>query len=998
MPVRLRLFGAPSIVEGDEATPLPLTKPSSLLLHLACRDGWVSRSELAFLYRPDEAEDEALGYLRKLVFRARQFPWATEFDAQDSRLRWSAASDVRAFREAAAARRWAEALACYRGPLLDGLALPDAPGFEAWLELERGAYAAQWKRAALLHADDLQQQGRYDEAGRWLERVLSDDPLDEDTVQRYLQLLRAAGQRHRALEVYEAFQRNLGRELDAEPLEATQALADAIRRGEGMPVPSAPAFEPPARPALPTPTTRFVGRERELGQLASYLARDECRLITLLGLGGSGKTRLALECARRHLDAFADGVFFVPLAGVSAASLLASSIADALGLTLTGSSPPDRQLAQYLHDKDLLLVLDNLEHLLGGMLLIETLLEAAPGLKVLATSRVALELPGEWLFDVGGLDHPPAGTEEALERFDAVKLFIGRAERLSMSFTVTGATLEAIAALCRKVDGMPLALELAASWTRSLGVLELVKRLEGSFELFATQALDVPERHRNLRAVFDYTWRNLGAEEQRVLTRLSLFRGGFTLDAAEAVAQAHLGLLLRFINLALVRRNQAGRFEMHELVRQLLAERLEHAAMQSTRDAFCSFFARFLAERERILKEEDERAALNDLDAEIENLHLAWRWSVEEGRLACVGQMAEGYYQLLDTRSWYQEGAEAFRAAIERLEPLCEAPRERETLGELFARAGYFQFRLGQMEVAKRLLERSLEVPDASASTAGFAHHYLGVLAFLSGDNQEALARYHQALTCHERRNDTWALARTHNNLGVVADTLGAYDEALAWYRQALASSRQAGYLRGVAAALVNVGVTMEALERLDEAEAHYRESLTVYREVGDVRGEAASLTNLGHLAERRGAYPEAKAYYESSVALKRPLGDPVVTAISLTNLGDVQLALGDDEQALEALAEALTLTRRAEARPYALRVIWSYAKFHAQRANWCEALCLASFLAHSPESEVWVRDEATHALEAWGDRLEPACRSEAERRGRTASFERLFAEIASLD
>jgi predicted ATPase/DNA-binding SARP family transcriptional activator/Tfp pilus assembly protein PilF len=990
MPVRLQLFGTPSASWGDGVIPLPGTKPSSLLFYLACRDTWVSRSELAFLYRPDEADDEALGYLRKLIFRARQFPWATGFDVQGTRLRWDAPSDVRAFREAVAARRWAEALACYRGPLLEGLILPDAPGFEAWLELEREAYVAQWKRAALLHAEDLQRQGRYDEAGAWLERVLAADPLDEDTVQRYLHLLQIASRRHRALEVYEAFQRNLGRELDAEPLEATQALADAIRRGEGIPLSSARTPELQARASLPAPTTRFIGRERELEQLAAYLSRDECRLVTLLGLGGSGKTRLALECARHHLDVFADGVYFVPLAGVSTTSLLAPSIADGLGLTLTGSSPPERQLATYLRDKALLIVLDNFEHLTGGALLLETLLEAAPKLNVLVTSRMALELPGEWLFDVGGLAYPPAATEEVLERFDAVKLFIDRAERLSMSFTVTGAALEAIAALCRKVDGMPLALELAASWTRSLGVLELVKRLEGSFDLLATQAPDVPEQHRNLRAVFDYTWRNLGTEEQAVLARLALFRGGFTLEAAEAVAQARLGLLLRFINLALVRRNHAGRFEMHELVRQLLAERLEHEALQPTRDAFCSFFARFLAERERTLKQEDERAALSDLNAEIENLHLAWRWSVEEGRSVCVGQMAEGYYQLLDTRGRYQEGAEAFQAAVERLEPLWKAPREREVLGELLARAGYFRFRLGEMEAAKRWLERSLAVPRASAAAEGFAYHYLGVLAFVAGNNEEAQVRYRQALACFQQEDNAWAMARTHNNLGVVADTLGVYDEALDWYRQALASSRQAGYLRGVAAALVNVGVTLETLAQLDEAEAHYCESLTVYREVGDVRGEAAALTNLGHLAERRGAYPEAKAYYEKSVVLKRPLGDPVVTAISLTNLGDVHSALGDDERALEAWAEALSLTRRAEAKPYALRVVWSYAKFHAKRKAWLDAAYLASFLAHCPESEGWVRDEAARALAAWGDELPPSQRAEAECRGQRETLEQL--------
>jgi predicted ATPase len=605
---------------------------------------------------------------------------------------------------------------------------------------------------------------------------------------------------------------------------------------------------------LPAPTTRFIGRGRELKKLAGFLERPDCRLVTLLGLGGSGKTRLALECAKAHLTAFADGVRFVPLAGVNSAALLAPSIASALGVALTGSDAPEAQLADFLRDKELLLLLDNVEHLTGGALLLEALLEAAPGLKLLVTSRLALELPGEWLLDVGGLDYPPENAEEPLESFAAVKLFVSRAERLSSGFVATGAILTAVASLCRRVEGLPLALELAASWTRSLSVPELAKRLEEGFDALATAARDLPERQRSLRAVLDYIWRQLGEGEREVLMRLSLFHGGFTLEAAERVAEANVGLLLRFINHALVRRHQAGRYDIHELVRQYLGERFTQEERARSLEAFCGYFALFLAGRERALKEGDEKAALDELAAEADNLRLAWRHAAEAADMAQLQRMAEGYHFLLDTKGWYQVGAEAFEDAARHLGTLKESPPRQAALGGLLARAGYFRFRLGQLDVAKHSLERGLRLlQDLPAPAAeGFAQHYLGVLAFVAGDNLEAGRRYEQALACYERIGDAWSMTRTHNNLGVLADTLADYDAAEHWYRLALRHSKAAGHLRGVASALVNLGVTLETLGRLEAAEAHYRESLEVYREVGDVRGEAASLTNLGHVKERK--------------------------------------------------------------------------------------------------------------------------------------------------
>jgi DNA-binding SARP family transcriptional activator len=440
MPLRLRLLGPPRLeVEDGSLTDLPVDRPASLAYYLMGRGDWVRREELAYLYNPDADETLAFGNLRKLIHRLRQHDWAAPLKVDQTRLRLILESDVQDFRRLLAQKQLAQALEVYSGTFLEGVNFPDLNGYEAWLELERQDLAQAWRNAVLEHAQNLESNREFVEAERWLTRLTRVDPLDEDAVQALLRVLRATGERSRAIDVFEHFRSELKRELDAEPLEATRGLADEVRAND--------ALQFVSKHNLPAPTTRFVGRKRELEQLQSLIAHN--RLVTLLGLGGIGKTRLSLEIAWAQLEAFRDGVWFVPLAGVTSTDQVVPSIAQAVGLNLSGTTEAKTQLQQFLRGKRLLLVVDNVEHLIEAAILLEELLELVPELHLLVTSRIALELRAETLFDVDGLSFPSDQTHEALETFDAIKLFLERAARLSTNFTLNASTLEAVAEISR---------------------------------------------------------------------------------------------------------------------------------------------------------------------------------------------------------------------------------------------------------------------------------------------------------------------------------------------------------------------------------------------------------------------------------------------------------------------------------------------------------------------------------------------------------------------
>jgi predicted ATPase/DNA-binding SARP family transcriptional activator len=890
--LRLQLLGPPRVTGGEAITELGSDKPVSVLYYLSQRNDWVSRNELAFLYRPDADDQTALSNVRKWIHRAREHVWAGTLETEKHRVRFQIESDVQAFRQAVMQQRWSDALGLYRGVFLEGVSLSDTPSFEAWLELERADLNRLWQQAAQQHVHDLEQRQDWAEASRVLQGLLRADPLDEDVLQAYLRVLSAQGQRKLALEVFEAFCQELRRELDAEPLESTRALVDSIQQRA---VPSTPAL--PNQPSvprhnLPAPTTRFIGRKRELAHLTELLAQADTRLVTLIGLGGTGKTRLALELAWRQLEHHADGAWFVPLAGLSSGDLVVPGIASALGFSIAGSSNPKQQLLDYLREKDVLIVLDNFEHLIEAAPLIKDLLEAAPKLKLLATTRVALELSSEWLFDVDGLAYPPRQTSEALEQFDAVKLFLSRAERVSTGMMPTRENLEAVAEICRKVEGLPLALELAASWTRSLNPVQIAQRLVTSLDLLSTQRRDVPERHQSIWAVFDYSWKQLGSLQQNALASMSVFKGGFTLEAAGAVVGAHLALLLSLINHSLVRRHSDGRYHLHELVRQYAAANLRPEDCDSLESGYSHHYLELLDKPAYRLRGSRHLEVKKILISDIENIHSALAIATGHHDWVIIDRSIHRYAIFVGETNQLQQGQRACKTLLETLIGDTDSRNglEERLLGRCLLEIAMFHRHLGSFVEAKRFFRQSIPILKKH-------HLYRDLARALSGlalserataELENAIDHAREGFLALEKAEDQSFMPEALFNQSVIERDLGNVAQARKLLEDALKIYEAEQDILGIALATSQLALLFDLSEDGDLGKTYTSRAIEIYRQMGDRKNESIGLNNLAIFYYNQGDLQRAKELMIESISIKRDLGNFQGYVASLINLGSI--------------------------------------------------------------------------------------------------------------
>ncbi len=675
-------------------------------------------------------------------------------------------------------------------------------------------------------------------------------------------------------------------------------------------------------PAQPTP---FLGRQQELAEVTAHLRDTPCRSLTLVGPGGMGKTRLALQAAAELIENFAQGVYFVPLAPISSAEFLVSTIADALSFSFYSSEEPRRQLLDYLRGKQMLLVLDNFEHVLEGADLLTEILKAAPKIKLLVTSRERLQIQGEWVFRLHGLEYPENGALQESREFSAIQLFLQSAMRVQPQFSPAPEDHKAIIGICDLVEGIPLGIELAASWVEVLPVAEIAAEIAQNRDFLATSLRDVPERHRSLRAVFEYSWKLLSLHERDILIRLAIFRGGFRREAALSVAGADLALLSTLVNKSLLRVQTPGRYEMLEILRTYALEKLQESPDETARveGLHADIYTKLLEESEPALKGEAQQASLERIREEIENIRAAWRWAIAHQQHEALARAISGLYLFYEMRSWFQEGEEVFgQAAASWKKQRATAPLAlpQEVIGRLLIRQGAFCQRLGQSARAESLVQEGLGLcqreTSSEKSELALAYNTLGNIDYTQGEIQYAKANHQKSLDLRDGAGDLWGIATSLSNLGVVADRLGHPSEAQNLFQESLEHRRQIGDRFGIASSLNNLGVLAARLADFERAKALHQESLAIRRQIGDRKGITESLNNLGVVADAQGEFSESRNLYEESLALSAEIGDKFSEARTLNNLGFVAFHLGEFKRALDHCAKGLKLNQEIKNQP----------------------------------------------------------------------------------
>lgn len=1062
-PFQAALDGAP--VSGFESE-----KVRALLAYLAVeRDRPHSRDTLAALFWPERPDVTARKNLRQALTNLRA-AIADEAAAPPfllisrDRLQFNVASDhgddVADFEGKIAAagahrhrrlagcwpclERLAQAVGLYRADFLAGFFLQDCPEFDEWALLRREAL----RRRVLEGLFDLSgvhiQRGEFDRAAQFAQRQLDLDPWREEAHRQRMAALAALSQRSAALAQYEQCRQVLLEELGVEPDEATRSLHEQVRTGAFNPGVRAPSHN------LPAETTSFVGREAELGQITEYLNDPERRLVTLVGTGGVGKSRLAVRAAASLLHSFADGVRYVPLAGVEGAGLLALSIAAACEFSPLGKTATDEQLLEFLRHKELLLVLDNFEHLLEGSALVSEALRVAPRLAMLVTSREPLHLQAEWVLGIEGLAVPPGealhgagrSTAHLGDSYAALRLFAERARQAKADFALSGDSVE-VARICRMLEGLPLGIELAAAWVRRQSVAEIARAIEHSLDFLTTTMRDAPPRHRSMRAVFDHSWSLLAEEEQRAYGALSVFRGGFTGEAVDAVTGAGPAVLAALADKSLLRRNEGGRFNLHPLLRQYaagrLAQRVEEQQQAEARHS--AYFVGYLQRRTGALKGAGQPPAAREIGVESENIRAAWRRAGAAGDLDRVEQCMEGLLLYYVGQGYFREGAAVFEEVASLLsradgDSIIEREKHELTLARLRARRAYCLAQLSETGRARELIERSLAVAQghdavgeialceavlalsayvdadySSAESHARASHALylaladrwglaevsarlGVIRWALGDYAGAREHLEQSLSVYDELGYQPGQANCLDNLGVVARETGALVEARGYFHECARLCSQMGYKFRLAYAANHLGSVLYRLGEFEQAIEYLKQSLAIGREIGDRRVAGFSLSDLGDVARAAGRPGDGKLWLEEGLAVFREMGDRWGIAITLNMLANTDHALGDHEAAGAHLREALSLGREIQARPVLLESLAAHARLLSLQGDLLRAAGIAALVVGDPASFPESKNTAQAVLETAGNALPVEDQAAAEARGRERRLEELIAEL----
>ncbi len=940
--LRIYLLGPLRIERAGAVLQLSRRKVESLLVYLLLHPQPQTRDHLATLLWGDSADSQARHSLRTALATLRKevdpalllvdrdqvqrnpaFPLWTDLDAL---LAWEGQLD------SANTALLQSQLALWQGELAAGL-------YDEWLTGEREHYRARLLKLFLQLTQTLRERSDYGTAIAVAQQILTVDPANEEAHQHLMFCYVAAGDRPAALRQYEQCERALQADLDVPPMPATTALYQWIKQQAGAEGSAAAKIT-----NLPIPLTSFVGRTAESAAVKQLLTptgaarNDKTRLLTLGGAGGSGKTRLAIQVATDLIDRYAHGVWWVELAALTDDAQVALAVARALGINAAPNLPVLDAIANFVGDKALLLVIDNCEHLIEEAAhLAGALLSRCPNLQLLTTSREALQLTGETLWPVPTLTLPDPqqiGLTDFLLQFECVRLFFERATAVHPGFQLTLANAPAVIEICTRLDGIPLAIELAAARVNVLPVEQIAARLTGTlgarFDLLTKGNRTAQPRQQTLRAAIDWSYDLLDESERQLFRLVAVFRGGFTLDALEQVFNAAvmaglstlpdlLDLLTQLINKSLViveQQQGQSRYRLLETLREYALEQFPtrgewHAIQQH--HALC-----FLAWAEQAaphLLETKQQAWLNHFEVEQANLRAAldylftsaayepaMRLAVAMGRFwGARGYMSEG-------RAWFEKLlAQRADAASSNVAPASVAPA---TVAKALNAAGFLSFRQSDFAEALALFTQGLALFQQLEDAPGMAETLQNLASVEIPQGKFALAQQHleQSLALCQQLQDDYGIARVQQHLGHLAYDQDRLAEARTYFVESLARYRRFGDQVRIANLLLNLGNTVKLLGDHPTAQRYLQECLTIGRAIGHQGLIGTVLRSLGLEALEQKAYTQARLYGEESLQLMRAIGDKSNMGFALLLLGKVAHKLGENQQAVAYYGQNLEI------------------------------------------------------------------------------------------
>ena len=949
--LEVRLIGKFDINYDGEPITISSRIAQSLFAYLILTAGTLHRREkLAGMFWPDSPEEKARAYLRHELWRIRKALHDKSENgyifSDDVNVSFDSSSeyglDVAALNNVsdnAIADELITGLSFYQGELLPGF-------YEDWVVSEREHLQAAYEKEMARLLELLENEKRWSEILDWAERCISFGQTSEVAYRALMIVYDALGDGAKVVSTYERCVRAL-RELDLEPSEETHNLA----------------FKRTSALNIPIPVTSFIGREKELKEIVDLFSKS--RLITLTGSGGVGKTRLSIQVVADVMELFPDGVWYLDLAPLSDPALVPGTLAGLLGLR----DPTDSKLSiinslkAYLRSRTALLVFDNCEHLIeSSSQLIDSLLQGCQNLYILATSREAFRIAGEIRYRVPSLEIPKSDIEFAIDSFakiESVQLFRERAEFACPSFAVRPQNARVIAEICRRLDGIPLAIELAAARVNVLTTDQILKRLDDRFRLLIAGERTALPRHQTLQAMIDWSYGLLPDQERILLQRLSVFAGGWSLEAAEFVCGSDsidtygiLDLLTQLLNKSLIvverKQGQEARYQMLETIRQYALQKSEQDNDLALKH--CMYYASFVGARYPAIMTHRQQAIVGELLPEIANLRLAWAYAIQTGRYQELRIMAQILAYFTEFSNRLSEGSFLYMEATRIWDehPL-EDPLARSAFGLCLTYHGYYEWRLGHYEKAMQRLTQSANIlRTLNDPLVSFPLTWMGAILAFGGQVPQALQFLDESEQVLINANPETGMWMVEWARGIAYLHQGDLDRAKECLQESVAWCRKTGDPRASSFAMSYLSRAYTARGEFAEAESTALEILTQSRLRNDTFSIGMNLNHLGNIAFAQGDIQKATISMQESLSAFEDNGDTTSYLSTLSSLGDMQLATKQLDDARKSYSRVVNLANEAGILQYLLDGVVGLAEIMLQTGDRKKAVTWLTFVQQS--------------------------------------------------